>query len=301
MYIGVDLGGTKITAGLADKAGQILQKETVRTGQNVTEQLAELIQRLSAGQHITKIGLGVPGQVKDGQVFSMPNIPQLGGVNLWSALNKLYPADYTIENDANAAAMAELRYGAGRGCRNFIYVTISTGIGGGIIIDGKLYAGANGTAGEFGHVILLPDGPLCGCGNKGCWESLGSGTALAKMVAAKVESGEATRLKELAKADQLTAETVVEAAKQGDPTALELLDVNGYYNAIGLANLVNTFDPEMIIIGGGLSFNGDYFFQPLLKNLRMFRLFNPEHSIKILRAGCGRDAGLLGAVALVLP
>ncbi|MDR1323280.1 MAG: ROK family protein, partial [Candidatus Margulisbacteria bacterium] len=230
----------------------------------------------------------------------MPNVPQLNGVDLLAELNKIYPAEYVIENDANAAALAELKYGAGRNYKNFIYVTISTGVGGGIIIDGRLYAGANGTAGEFGHAILWPDGPLCGCGNKGCWEALGSGTALAKMAAAAAENSE-TRIKELAKDGKITAETVVEAAKLGDETALDLLDKNGYYNALGIANLVNTFDPEVIIVGGGVTFNGDYFFQPLFKNLKTFKLLNPEQSIKILRAECGRDTGLLGAVALVLP
>ncbi|GBR77520.1 sugar kinase NBD/HSP70 family [Candidatus Termititenax dinenymphae] len=301
MYIGIDLGGTKITAGLADAAGRILQKETIKTAQNVVEQLAALILKLSAGQNILKIGLGIPGQVKNGSVINMPNVPQLNGVDLLAELKKLYPADYTIDNDANAAAVAELKYGAGKNYKNFIYVTVSTGIGGGIIIDGKLYSGANGTAGEFGHTIIVPDGPQCGCGNKGCWEALGSGTALANMAAAKLESGVETKLKELLKGGKVNAELVVEAAKLGDAVAQELLDVNGYYNAIGIANLVNTFDPEVIIVGGGLSFNGDYFFQPLLKSLKMFQLLNPEKSIEILRAGCSKDAGLLGAVALVLP
>jgi glucokinase len=170
-------------------------------------------------------------------------------------------------------------------------------------VDGRLYAGANDTAGEFGHMILLPDGPPCGCGNKGCWEALGSGPALARMAAAKIESGAETRIRELAanNAGQITAELIVKAASCGDAVALELLAVNGYYNALGIANLVNAFDPEAVIIGGGVSFNGDYFFQPLRKSLKMFKLLNTRNTIEILRAGCQADAGLLGAVSLVLP
>ncbi|GBR73993.1 glucokinase [Candidatus Termititenax aidoneus] len=300
MYIGLDVGGTKITAGLADASGKILQRETSQTASNVVEQISALIQKFSAGQKIAKIGLGLPGQLKNGVALNMPNVPQLNGVDLLAELNKIYPAEYVIENDANAAALAELKYGAGRNYKNFIYVTISTGVGGGIIIDGRLYAGANGTAGEFGHAILQPDGPLCGCGNRGCWEALGSGTALAKMAAAAAENSE-TRIKELAKDGKITAEIVVEAAKLEDQTALDLLNKNGYYNALGIANLVNTFDPEVIIVGGGVTFNGDYFFQPLFKNLKTFKLLNPERSIKILHAECGKDTGLLGAVALTLP
>ena len=306
MYICVDLGGTKIVAGLADASGKILHKEIVKTDKssdplNVIQQLSELAKGLASGQKNIKIGIGIPGQVKNGCVINMPNIPQLNGVDLLQKLTEFFPAEYVIENDASAAAVAELKYGAGQGYKNFIYVTISTGIGGGIIIDGKLYTGANGTAGEFGHTVILPDGPPCGCGNRGCWEALGSGTALAKMAEAKISSGTAPKLKERAKDTPVNVELLVEAAKQGDTDALELLDVNGYFNALGLANLVNTFDPEVIILGGGLSFNGDYFFQPLLKSLKMFKLLNSQNSIQILPAGCKQDAGLLGAISLVMP
>jgi len=146
----------------------------------------------------------------------------------------------------------------------------------------------------------MPDGPLCGCGNKGCWEALGSGTALAKMAEAKIASGAADGLKELAKDKPINVELLVEAAKQGDAEALELLEVNAYFNALGLTNLVHAFDPEVIIIGGGLSFNGDYFFQPLLKIMKMFKLLNPQNSIEVLPAGCKQDSGLLGAISLTI-
>ena len=147
--------------------------------------------------------------------------------------------------------------------------------------------------------MLLPDGPLCGCGNRGCWEALASGTALAKLAAAKLESS--AILQALAREARLNAELVVAAARQGDATALGLLAENGYYNALGIVNLVNAFDPEAIVIGGGLSFNGEWFFDPLEKALKKFRLLNTANEIKILRAGLRYDAGLLGAAALVLP
>lgn len=304
MYIGIDVGGTKISAGLASAEGRITQKENIKTDrsadpQKVIQQIVVLIHKLAPQAKDLKIGIGIPGQIHKGRVINMPNLPQLRGVDLLQRLTELCPAQYIIENDANAAALAEHKYGAGRDYKNFIYLTVSTGIGGGIIIDGKLYAGVNGTAGEFGHMIIIPDGPLCACGNKGCWEALGSGTALAKMALAKIAGGAQTILS--ASTAEIDVEKIVEAAKAGDTVAQELLNVNGYFNALGITNLVNAFDPEAVIIGGGVSFNGEYFFQPLNKALRIFKLLNPQQTIAIIPAGCRQDAGLLGALSLVLP
>jgi glucokinase len=149
---------------------------------------------------------------------------------------------------------------------------------------------------------LLPNNELrCGCGNKGCWETLGSGTALANMAKAKILNNEQTLMRALAKnnLNNINAELIVEAARQNDAVAIELLGVNAYYNAIGIINLANSFDPEAIIIGGGLAQNGKYFFEPLKKCLKMFKVLNPNNSITILKAGCQKDSGLLGALALV--
>jgi len=307
MYIGIDLGGTKIAAARSSAEGRILQRENLKTDksadpQEVVRQLVFLIRKLAPDAPELKIGIGVPGQVHQGLVINAPNIPQLNGLDLLKRLNELCPAQYVLANDANAAALAEHKYGAGKNYQNFIYLTVSTGIGGGIIVDGKLYTGANGTAGEFGHTIILPDGPPCGCGNKGCWETLGSGTALAKMALAKIAGGVQTALTALSGGvdEKINAELIVEAAKAGDAAAKELLDVNGYFNALGIANLVNTFDPEAVIVGGGVSFNGEYFFQPLTRALKLFKLLNPSRTIAIVPAGCKQDAGLLGALSLVL-
>lgn len=310
MYIGVDFGGTKIAACLADKNGVILKKITAKTlkspdGKAIVAQLVEIIKSLQPkNKKIKAVGIGIPGQIdKAGTVFNMPNVPALLGVNIQKALKAKLKLPIIIENDANAAALAELKYGAGKKLNNFVFITISTGIGGGIIINRELYRGANNTAGEVGHMVIVPDGPRCGCGNRGCWEVLGSGTALANMAKARIQSGVVSLIMEKAANDlnQVNGEAIAEAARKQDPLALELLDVNGFYNAVGITNLVNCFDPEAIIIGGGLSFNGETFFKPLEKCLKMFKLLNGKNKIKILRAGCKKDTGLLGALSLVVP
>lgn len=311
MYIGIDFGGTKIAAGLADQKGKLISKITVKTLKTdnstvIFSQLIEVIETLKkrAGKRkIKAIGMGIPGQVDSkGRIFNMPNVLALVGKNVLSELKKIIKIPVVIENDANAAALAELKYGAGKNLDSFIYITVSTGIGGGIILNKKLYTGANRTAGEIGHMVLVPGGPTCGCGNKGCWEAVGSGTALSNMAKAKILSGAKTKIIELALGDinKINGEVIVQAAKQNDPVAIELLDVNAFYNAMGIANLVNCFDPQAIIIGGGLSFNGEYFFKPLKKCLKYFKLLNSRNSIPILKAGCHKDAGLFGALSLVL-
>jgi glucokinase len=312
MYIGLDFGGTKIAAGLSDRTGKVISKISVKTlktadGAAIIAQVVEVIRTLqkNAGKKkIEAIGIGIPGQVDaQGRVFNMPNVPGLVGCNIIKEFKKKIKAPIVVENDANVAALAELKYGAGKKLSNFIYITISTGIGGGIILNKKLYSGAHRTAGEVGHMVIVPGGPRCGCGNHGCWESVASGTALAGMAKAKILSGVKTTIAELCGGDvhAINGEMIVTAAKNNDLVAIELLAVNGYYNALGIANLVNCFDPEAIIIGGGLSFNGEYFFEPLQRCLKMFKILNTTGTIKILKAGCKKDTGMLGALALVLP
>jgi glucokinase len=310
MYIGIDLGGTKIAAALADKKGLILEKiteQTIRTDhpRDILKQLTGIIKKLSLGssKKIKKVGIGLPGQIDEkGKIFNVPNIPALKNVYFVKELKKLCPQNYVLENDANAAALAELKFGSGKKYEDFIYLTISTGIGAGIILNKKIYRGVHGAAGEVGHTIILPNSQLkCGCGNKGCWETLGSGTALINMAKAKILNKEKTLITELVKNDlgKITGNIIKEAAEKGDELAKELFTVNAFYNAVGITNLVNIFDPKAIIIGGGLSFNGKYFFEPLTKCLKIFKLLNSKNSIKILKAGCQKDSGLLGALALV--
>lgn len=309
MLIGLDIGGTKIAAGLADEQGKLLKKLVLPTctsanKEQVIKQLLSIIEELAGAapkRSTFKVGIAIPGQANQkGKIFNIPNIPALKGVNLAQKLQSQFKAKYSLENDANAAAVAELVFGAGKTLNNFIYITISTGVGSGIVLNKQLYKGATGSAGEAGHMILFPNGLLCGCGNYGCWETLGSGTALANMAKAKVLNKEKTLINKLADNNlkNITAKIVFAAALQNDPLALNLVKINTFYNAMGIANLTNLFDPEAIIIGGGLSFAGKIFFDNLKYHLTFFKKLNPTNSIKILKAGCKKESGLLGALAL---
>ena len=205
-------------------------------------------------------------------------------------------------NDANMAALGEHYFGAGRGVRHLIYITMGTGVGGGIILGGKLYGGACGAAGEIGHTTIDVNGPRCNCGNLGCWEVLGSGTALAREARQRMEAGAPTSILEEAGGDlsKVTAQTVSVAAQQGDPLALELVGQVSYYLGVGLVNLVNIFNPELILIGGGLAQMGDMLLQPAREMVRERAFQIAYEAVRIDLAQLGDDAGALGAVALML-
>ncbi|MCX5750151.1 MAG: ROK family protein [Candidatus Saganbacteria bacterium] len=251
--IGVDLGGTKIFTALADQKGRILSEIVLSTdaskGQvfviNIIKQ--SIVQVLeSAGKTISQIkaiGIGAPGPVlsKQGVIVNPPNLPGWKAVPLAGILRKAFKVPVYLENDANAAAVGEMKFGAAQGAKNFLYVTVSTGIGGGIVIDGKVYGGSNGSAGEIGHTIIEPTGEMCGCGRRGCFEIMASGRAL-------VRYGKEFLGKELQPIE------IEQLAKKGDPGALKAIDRLAYYLAIGLGNQINTLSPELLVIGGGLSY-----------------------------------------------
>ncbi|MFH0942416.1 MAG: ROK family protein [Chloroflexota bacterium] len=198
--------------------------------------------------------------------------------------------------------LGEFYFGAGRNTRNFIYVTISTGIGGGIVIDGKLYSGAGGTAGEVGHMTIADEGPRCTCGNRGCWEQMASGTALAREARRRIGEGAASILLDSAGGDieRVTAEMVSLAFDQGDALSRELVARTSYYLGVGLANLVNIFNPELIVIGGGLANMGDKLLVPAYREAGQRAFKESYRAVRFARAELGADAGVLGAAALAL-
>jgi glucokinase len=205
-------------------------------------------------------------------------------------------------NDADAAALGEFYFGAAKGVDDFIYVTLSTGIGGGIVIDGKIHTGAIGAAGEVGHMTIDDNGPICNCGNRGCWETLASGTALTREAKRRIEKGVKTSILEYAEGDleKVTPETIHSAARKGDSLGKELIARTGYYVGVGLANLINIFNPELIVIGGGLSNIGDMLLKPAFKvaGERAFR--EAFQAVRFASAGLGRNSGALGAAAFAL-
>jgi glucokinase len=202
-----------------------------------------------------------------------------------------------LENDANAAALGEFRYGAGKGARSLVYLTISTGIGGGIILDGKIWHGVKDAAGEIGHMTLAPDGPLCGCGNRGCLETIASGPSIARRAREAVAGGRPTRLREIS---NLTAADVVSLAREGDEVACEVWEETVRYLGLGVAAAVTILAPERVVIGGGVTEAGDSLFEPLRREVRRRVKLVPMENIPILPAALGRDVGILGAAAIAL-
>jgi glucokinase len=229
------------------------------------------------------IGIGAPGPIlyEQGIVMGAPNLPGWKRVKLKQILQREFKVPVFVDNDANCAALAELKFGAGRGLKNIIFLTISTGVGGGIIIDGQLYRGTMGAAGEFGHMIVDSKGYRCGCGNVGCLEAQASGRAI------KRRTG-------------MDAISVELAARQGDPKAIKAIQITAHYLAIGIANLVNIFNPEMVIVGGGLSNMRELLLAPIRQEFKKYAMTLPARSVKIVKAKLGTKAGVYGAAALCL-
>jgi glucokinase len=231
---------------------------------------------------------------------SAPNLPGWRDVPICRYLEERLGVPARLENDANAAALGEHVYGAGRGCRHLIYMTVSTGIGGGLIIDGRLYRGATGVAGELGHMTIEPDGPLCGCGNRGCLEALASGTGIAARGEELVAQGGSALLARLAQEQgDLTAETVSRAAGQGDIACQGIIRRAGYYLGIGFASYVNIFNPEVIIIGGGLAKVGELLLGPARVEMAARAMREALKAVQLRPAELGDYAGVMGMVALL--
>jgi glucokinase len=240
--------------------------------------------------------------LSEGVVVSPPNLPGWKEVPLRDLLEKRLEIPTFLENDANAAALGEHCFGAGRGSKQMIYITVSTGIGGGFILDGKLYHGADGVAAEIGHMTILPHGPHCGCGNQGCLEALASGTAIAREGRALLLRGLPTRIAELANQDPkaVSAKLVAEAAQLGDPRAEEIIHKAMDYLGIGVANLVNLLNPELVVIGGSLTKLGETLFDPVRHaiNRRTFPI--AAGRVQVVPAELGGRAGVCGAAAVAI-
>jgi glucokinase len=314
LALGIDLGGTKILTSVVDAAGRMLSRHhsmtpATRGREAVIEAVIESARRAlqEAGippSELTAVGIGAPGlsNPATGILYTSPHLPGWQDVPLKDIIAKELGRTAYLINDANAAAVGEFYYGAGRGARNFIYITVSTGIGGGIIINGELYAGPTGTAGEVGHMVIDDNGPLCNCGNRGCWETLASGWALAAEAKRLIKKGTSTTILELAGGtiDKVNAEAVQQAALAGDKLASRLIARNAYYLGVGLANLINIFNPEVIVIGGGLADIGDRLLLPAYQEAGRRAFQQPYQATRFARAELGRNSGVIGAAAYAL-
>lgn len=306
--IGIDLGGTKISGAISDLNGNILSQYITPTlaeegEEAVLNRIIEVIEKVisdsdKSSDEIKAIGIGSPGPLdaKKGIIITTPNLP-FKNFALVEPIQKKFGIHTYLDNDANVAAIGEYLFGAGKGTKNMVFVTVSTGIGGGAIINGYIYRGNTSNALEIGHTTLVEDGPRCNCGNYGCAEALASGTAIGKMANEAIESGAKTSLTNY---DKVTSYEVFVEAKKGDKVAVDIIDKCLNYLGICIANIVNTFDPEMVIIGGGVSKAGDIVFDKVKEvvNKRAFKAIS--ESCKIVPAGLGTDAGVIGAVALAL-
>jgi glucokinase len=248
---------------------------------------------------VERIGIACAGPVdrEAGLVLNPPNLPGWTRVALVEHLEKELGRPAVLENDANAAALGEFRYGAGREAQSLVYLTVSTGIGGGIILGGRIWHGLKDGAGEVGHMTLAPDGPLCGCGNRGCLEAVSSGTAIARRAREALRTGRQSRLGEI---QGCTAADVARCAREGDSLAREVWEEAIGYLALGVANLITVLAPERVVIGGGVSEAGELLFDLLRWEVRRRVRLVAVESVPILPAALGRDVGILGAAAVAL-
>ena len=312
--LGIDLGGTKILTAVATAQGKMLSRDHSVTPatkgqepvvQSILDSIGRTLEQAGiAAPQLSAIGVGAPGlsNSETGILFTSPNLPGWRDVPLRDIIEKELGKKAFLINDANAAALGELYFGAAKGAHHFIYITISTGIGGGIIIDGEVYTGSIGTAGEVGHMTIDDDGPPCNCGNRGCWETLASGTAMAREARKQIKEGARTSILGYAEGDveKVTAQVIHNAAKEGDSLAKELITRTGYYVGVGLANLVNIFNPELIVIGGGLSNIGDMLLEPAYEVAGERAFKESYRTVRFALAKLGRDSGVLGAAAFAL-
>lgn len=311
LYGAIDLGGTKLRAAVADLKGNIsgeiiLPSEADQGPTHVIDRMIETLAVAAAKaatsvSRLRAVGVASPGALDlvRGLVFEAPQLPGWEGVPLVEIMSERLGLPVLLENDANAAALGENRFGAGRGTRFMVYLTISTGVGGGIIIDRKVYHGVTGSAGELGHMVVWLNGPRCLCGERGCLEAIASGTGLAWRARDLVDRGEAPGLARILQSKgELDADEVVDAARAGDEDARRLFDEAGLYLGVALANYVNIFNPEMIVLGGGVTTGaGDLFVDQAERIMRQLARKEPLKYVRLERAALGDRSGPLGMIA----
>jgi glucokinase len=309
LAVGLDIGGTKVAAGVVRADGCIVERTRIPTPQDGAEKvivtaLLEVIDGLRALQpQVEAIGVGAAGLVQwpAGLVVWAPHNPYRD-LPLRRLLHERTGLPTVVDNDANAAAWAEARFGAGSGSDDVILLTIGTGVGGGLVLGGRPYRGVSGLGAEVGHMIVAPDGAPCSCGSRGCLEAMVSGTALERLgreaVLADPEGGLARRVGDAAR---ITGPMLFEAATAGDPTARALFERMGYWLGVGIASLVTIFDPELVVVGGGLVATGDLLLEPARTSFKRY-VFAPTYRTlpPVVPARLGQEAGLVGAATLAL-
>lgn len=301
-YLGVDIGGTNIKAGIVDESGQIHATGSTRTVVDdlagLVSTLAELIRNFQKTAAIESAGIGVPGfrSLRTGKIEASPNIPCLQDVSLETELAGRVQMPVVTENDANAAAYGEFQMGAGRGTQHMICLTLGTGLGSGLILDGMLFRGASGYGGEFGHVVVTSDGRPCSCGSQGCLETVVSATGIVLTALEKLADGRRSMLREVS--IPLVAEAIYDAAKRGDELAIEVFEQTGRYLGLACANLINLFNPNTIVIAGGVMASGETLLQPAREEAERHSLKPSYDDCRIVQSELWPKAGIIGAALL---
>lgn len=311
-YIGIDLGGTNIAVGLVDDKGNIIYKESVptlreREYSEIIKDMAVLALKVikEAGvdlKDVKSIGVGAPGAINSlDAVLIYANNLKFDNVSIRNELNKFIDLPIYLDNDANVAALAESVAGAAKGVKHSITITLGTGVGSGVVVDGKVYSGFNNAAAELGHMVIIQNGAACTCGRKGCWEAYASATALIEQAREAAFENPNSLLNTLVEGDlsKLNAKIPFDAAKQDDEAAIKVVNQYINYLAEGLANIINIFQPEIVAIGGGVCKQGEYLLKPLRERVKE-RIYcvagMPITEIKV--AQMGNDAGIIGAAML---
>lgn len=311
VYVGIDLGGTSIKAGLVDESGKILAKASCPTlvergAKPVVDDMAKLsLEVVEKGGYtlndVKAIGIGLPG-IQDPRTGIVPFCTNLywHEVPVVEWMHETIDKPVFIDNDATVAGLAESVAGVSAGVKDSVFLTLGTGVGGGIVLNGKVYSGAHGVGSELGHMITVIDGELCTCGNRGCWERYASATAMIRMGREAAEKHPESLIYTSVSGNlsEITAKVVTDAAKAGDPVACEVFDRYVYHLCVGIVNIINFLDPEMIVLGGGVSHAGAFLLDAVRAKLPSMVFYKTMPYARIELATLGNDAGIIGAAML---
>lgn len=299
--LAADIGGTNVRVGIVDSEGVVVSRDEDETpsegsAEDLAERVADLARRVANGNdhQIAGFGLAIPGVIDfdSGRVSLSPNIPQLNGMQFGEMVSRASGFKVVLENDATAAAIGEHWLGAARGHSNAICITLGTGVGGGLIINGAAFSGADGTAGEIGHLNVEPEGHPCGCGSRGCLEQYASATAVVRMAEERLSLGESSAL---VGRSELSAKDIYDAATAGDEFSLSVFATAGRYLGIACADLVNLLNPEVIVFTGGLAAAWTVLQGPIVTEMKLRAYQQPAERVKLSRGELDDDAGVLGA------
>lgn len=309
---GVDIGGTNTKIGILDENGEILVKESIKTlsmdGAEKTltriwEKIKELMSSVNIDvEDLKGVGMGIPGPVTDKRVVGFfANFPWERNLNISQMFEIISGKTARLDNDVNVIALGEAKFGAGKGAKSSVTIALGTGIGGGIYVEGNLISGFTGAGGEIGHMKLVKDGKLCGCGQRGCFEAYASATGIEREAVSRLMVNKTNLLYEKVKDDisKLEAKDVFDAAKEGDSFSLEIVDYEAEYLAMGIGNILNIINPERVILGGGVAQAGDILLNRVKEKLPKYALAVTLNNFNIVLGTLGNDAGIKGAAALI--